>query len=95
MKLNWSPEKLKINLEKHGIDFVAVTSIFDDPNAIEAYDVDHSDHEDRYQIIGRAKPGILFVVYTMRDDDNVTWLISARLAVKHEIAKYNSLIRGI
>ncbi len=61
----------------------------------EAYDEGHSNDENRYQIIGMAKPGILFVAYTMRDDNNTIWLISARRADKKEIAKYRSMMRGL
>lgn len=94
MAFDWDDNKRTLNIKNHGIDFVSVISIFDDPNAIEAYDEDHSDNEDRYQIIGMAKPGILFVAYTMRDNDNTIWLISARRAEKSEIAKYHSMMRG-
>ncbi|MFK5949244.1 MAG: BrnT family toxin [Methylococcales bacterium] len=95
MDFDWTDDKRQRNIKKHGIDFVSVVSIFDDPNAIEAYDEDHLDDEDRYQIIGMAKPGILFVAYTMRDDDSTIWLISARRADKKEIAKYHSMMRGL
>jgi uncharacterized DUF497 family protein len=41
-----------------------------------------------------AKPGVLFVAYTERDDGNTIRLISARRAEKSEIAKYHSMQRG-
>jgi len=94
MNFEWDEEKRILNLDKHGIDFVAAVSIFDDQNALEAYDEEHSDFEDRYQIIGMAKPGILFVVYTEKDDGDTIRIISARRAEKSEIAKYYSMVRG-
>jgi len=94
MNFEWDEEKRLRNIQKHGIDFLSVVSIFDDPNALEAYDEAHSDYEDRYQIIGMAKPGILFVAYTERDEGNTIRLVSARRAEKSEIAKYRSLARG-
>ena len=94
MDFEWDEEKRLKNIKKHGIDFVAVISIFDDPNAIETYDNEHSENEDRYQIIGMAKPGILFVAYTERDAGNTVRIISARRAESYEIAKYRSMQRG-
>lgn len=95
MNFEWDEEKRTLNIQKHGIDFVSVISIFDDPNAIEAYDENNSDYEDRYQIIGMAKPGILFVAYTERDKGNTIRIFSARRAEKSEIAKYRSMIEGV
>lgn len=88
MDFEWDEDKRELNLDKHGIDFIAAISVFDDPNALEAYDEEHSDFEDRYQIIGEAKPGILFVVYTERDDGVTYRIISARRAERREIAQY-------
>ncbi|WP_051786105.1 BrnT family toxin [Endozoicomonas numazuensis] len=82
------------NMQKHGIDFVSVISIFDDPNAIEQFDDKNSTSEDRYQIIGMARPGVLFVAFTERDDGNTIRIISARRAERSEIAKYRSWRRG-
>lgn len=94
MNFEWEEDKRLKNIKKHGIDFVAVISIFDDPDAIEAYDHEHSDNEERYQIIGMAKPGILFVAYTERDHGDTIRIISARRAGKREIAKYGSMRGG-
>lgn len=94
MEFEWDEDKREKNIKKHGIDFVSVISIFDDPNAVEAYDEEHSASEERYQIIGMAKPGVLFVAYTERDNGNTIRLISARRAEKNEIAMYRSLQRG-
>jgi uncharacterized protein len=94
MDFEWDEEKREKNIKKHGIDFVSVIPVFDDPNAIEQYDERNSIDEDRYQIIGMARPGILFVAYTERDGGDTIRLISARRAEKHEIAKYRSMCRG-
>lgn len=94
MDFEWDEDKRSKNIEKHGIDFVSVIPVFDDPNAIEQYDNKNSIDEDRYQIIGIAKPGILFVAFTERNNANTIRIISARRAEKHEIAKYRSMSRG-
>ena len=43
MNFEWDEEKREINIRRHGIDFVSVISIFEDPNAIEAFDEEHSE----------------------------------------------------
>lgn len=94
MNFEWDEVKRLSNINKHGIDFVAVIPVFDDPHALEAFDEKNSTNEDRYQIIGVARPGVLFVAYTERDNGDVIRIISARRAEKHEIALYNSMKRG-
>lgn len=91
MNFEWDETKRQINLSKHGIDFVAAATIFDDIERIETED-DRQDYgEIRIQVIGEAKPGILFVVYTERDSGNTYRIVSARKANKKERALYNSM----
>lgn len=92
MDFEWDEKKRKINLEKHGIDFVAARTVFDDKERIETVDDRHDYGEERIQTIGYAKPGILFVVYTYRDNNQTVRFISARKANKKEKSLYNSLI---
>ena len=89
MDYEWDEDKRLSNIRKHGIDFVAAIDVFDDVERLETFD-DGDYNEERIQTIGQAKPGILFVVYTLRDDDTVTRIISARLANKREKARYFS-----
>lgn len=91
MKFEWDETKRKINLDKHGIDFVAAATIFDDIERIETEDDRKDYREVRIQVIGEAKPGILFVVYTERDAGETYRIISARKANKKERALYNSM----
>ena len=93
MNFEWDEDKRAINIQKHGIDFVSVIPVFDDPNAVEQYDSKNSINEDRYQIIGMAKPGVLFVAFTERNDGDIIRIISARRAEKNEIARYRSMCR--
>jgi len=92
MKYSWGENKRNSNIQKHGIDFVAAIDVFEDENRIETED-DREDYgESRLQTIGYAKPGLLFVVYTYRDDGNTRRFISARRANKKERAVYNSML---
>jgi len=91
MKFEWDDNKNKKNIDKHGIDFNDALTIFDDKNRIEAID-DRNDYgEERLQVIGEAKPGVLMVAYTWRHNNTTLRLISARTASKNERAIYNRM----
>ena len=81
-----------LNIQKHGIDFPTAIDVFHDLERIETVD-DRQDYgEERLQTIGYAQPGLLFVVYTYRDNETTRRFISARRANEKEKALYNSLI---
>ena len=74
---------------KHGVTFEEAKTIFDDEYAREVFDESHSEHEDRFTIIGMSiKYRELFVCYCERDDGDVIRIISARKAEKQEINDY-------
>ena len=81
----WDENKAKINLKKHNVDFRDATKVFEDENRIERPDYEHSQDEDRWQVIGSIGE-ILFVVYTERGD--ITRIISARKATPYERSLY-------
>ena len=89
MKFEWDENKNKKNMDKHGIDFNDALTIFDDDNRIEAVDDRQDYEEERLQVIGEAKPGVLMVVYTWRKNNTSRRFISARTASKNERALYN------
>lgn len=51
MKFEWDEDKNQLNLKKHGIDFETTMLVFNDPQRIEIYDMEHSIKEDRYRSI--------------------------------------------
>lgn len=77
----WDSDKAKRNKIKHGIGFKLATRVFEDEDRIERHDKEHSQEEERWQVIGKVN-NILFVVYTERGDK--TRLISAREATEIE-----------
>ena len=85
MKFSWDDNKNKINIEKHGISFETATKVFEDPNYIELYDMEHSTEEDRFWAIGFVNK-VLVVVFTERRDS--VRLISARMATDIERRMY-------
>lgn len=94
MRFGWDPAKAARNLRAHGISFEVAKDLFA-PGAVvlEAYDVEHSDTEDRFQRIGLSRRGVLMVVYTERAGDLIR-IISARRADRAEQARYNLFLKG-
>ena len=90
MEFEWDESKNQINLNKHKIDFNDAVHVFIDPNRVERYDSANSFNEDRWQTIGMAPLGVLFVVYAERRDGNVIRLISARKATRREQEAYRN-----
>ena len=83
--VEWDDNKNQINIRKHGISFETAALVFADEDRIEYYDKLHSQDEDRYVVLGCVQ-GILYVVYTMRDE--AARIISARLATSKERGIY-------
>ncbi len=90
LTFEWDDEKEQSNIKKHGLDFTTAAHVFSDENRIEKYDQKHSKDEDRYTVIGAINGTltIVVVVYTLRDNERVIRLISARLAEKEEVKAY-------
>ena len=91
MKFEWDDQKAIANLERHGVSFGEATEVFYDPNALEDYDVEHADEEDRFFIIGLSSRRLLYVIYAERTGDIVR-IISARKANKAEQENYERTI---
>lgn len=91
MLFEWDENKNQKNIEKHGIDFNDAITIFDDDDRIEAVDGRNDYGEERIQVIGEAKPGILMAVYTWRQNGASRRMISARTASKKERAVYYNM----
>jgi uncharacterized DUF497 family protein len=47
LRFEWAPEKAEANLQKHGVSFEEAVSVFYDECAVEFYDDQHSEWEDR------------------------------------------------
>ena len=81
----WDPQKNWENIHKHGISFETASLVFEDEYRIEDFDIEHSNEEDRYIVIGMVHK-VLFVVYTTRRRNKR--IISARLATEAERNEY-------
>ena len=91
MKFEWDREKEKTNIKKHGITFEQASFVFADIYALNKYDEEHSEDEDKWIILGKSfNEVLLLVVHTFRNKDGVeyTRIISARKATKKEKQAY-------
>ncbi len=89
LQFEWNKDKARANVKKHGISFEEARSTFYDENAIQFYDPDHSDEENRFILLGLSlKPQVVVVSHCFRDSEEVIRIISARQADKDEERDY-------
>ena len=85
----WNENKNKLNRKEHGVSFDEAESVFYDENAVQYYNLDHSDDEDRFLMLGLSyKLRVLIVSHCYREDESVIRIISARKATKKERKEY-------
>jgi uncharacterized DUF497 family protein len=83
----WSKEKECRNVCKHGISFRSAASVFFDWYGVQLSDVDHSENEERYLLLGVSTyDGLLVISYCYRNE--VIRIISARKATANERKEY-------
>jgi len=94
MRFDWDAGKASRNLQKHGIPFDQAITAFDDPFALIAPDDKHSNPgEIREWLIGESDDGVLVVVFTRREEEQVHRIISARRASRGERRRYEEFKR--
>ena len=90
IKFEWNQIKAAANLEKHGVSFEEAQTVFYDEFAIQFFDEDNSESEDRFLMLGLSSDArILLVCHCERDDGNTIRIISARRATKNERQYYH------
>ena len=75
------------NLEKHGLDFVDVSAVFEDPHVV--VPSVHKSEEERFLAVGLLEGRYVTVVYTVRAE--AIRIISFRRARREEREKYQDL----
>jgi uncharacterized protein len=67
VKFTWDPQKERANIAKHGVPFSDAKRAFEDPNAIVAFDQEHSGkYELRWWLVGKVGHRVMLVRYTHR-----------------------------
>jgi uncharacterized DUF497 family protein len=89
ISFSWDDRKNKANQKKHGVSFEEGQTVFFDENAIEYFDPDHSEDEDRFLMLGLSyRLRILVVSYTLRKRGTEIRIISTKKATKKEQKEY-------
>jgi hypothetical protein len=91
MKFEWDKTKEKTNIQKYGVTFEQASYVFTDLFALNKFDEEHSDYEDRWIILGKSlNQTVLLVVHTFRNNNDIEFvrIISARKATKKEQQAY-------
>ena len=87
MQYEWDNAKAGENLRKRGVDFADAIAALEDANRLEEVDTRFDYDEERIQVVGSARGGVLFVIVTLRGEDRCR-IISARKATRHEQDRY-------
>ena len=91
----WDLDKAHENERKHGVTFEEAATVFGDADAVFDDDLDHSELEDRFIIIGiSARERMLMAVYVIRHED-VVRIISSRTATHREKRIYEEKSRPL
>jgi uncharacterized DUF497 family protein len=89
LEFEWDKKKDKVNAKKHGVSFDEARTVFFDEQAIQFYDPEHSDEEDRFILLGTSfKLKTLVVCHCFREDETKIRIISARKADSEEEQVY-------
>ena len=89
VRFEWDGSKSRKNKRKYGVTLDEAQTVFLDENAIQYYDPDHSEDEDRFIMLGMSfKLRVLVVCHCYRLDDKVIRILSARKVNKKETTAY-------
>jgi hypothetical protein len=89
IEFEWDSKKEKANTKKHGVTFEEARTTFYDEHALQFFDPEHSEDEDRFILLGTSfKLNTLVVCHCFRQDEKIVRIISARKADKDEAKAY-------
>jgi hypothetical protein len=89
IRFEWDAAKSRANVRKHGVSFEEAQSVFYDDFALQFYDPENSEAEDRFLLLGMSNQSrILLVCHCERASGAVIRIISARKATRNERKHY-------
>ena len=89
----WDSAKAASNRKKHGVSFEEAQSVFYDEFAVQFFDDERSEMEDRFLMLGLSSDAqLLMVCHCERHEGNVIRIISARRATKNESQFYQGAV---
>lgn len=89
----WDPAKARSNLKKHGVSFEEARTVFLDDFAVQFFDGENADSEERFLMLGMSsEANLLLVCHCERESSRkgieVIRIISARHATRNESTHY-------
>ena len=85
----WDAAKAKSNLKKHGVSFSEAESAFYDEFAIQFFDGENVELENRFLMLGfSSESRLLIVCHCERGAGEIIRIISARKATRNERKHY-------
>ncbi len=92
IKFEWDTDKANSNKKKHGVSFEEAQSVFYDEFAVQFFDDESSEQEDRFLMLGFSDEArLLIVCHCERNQGNIIRIISARKATKIEGKYYQGI----
>ena len=92
IKFEWDAAKATLNKKKHGVSFDEAQSVFYDELALQFFDGENSQSEDRFLMLGFSDEArLLIVCHCEREQGNIIRIISARKATKNESEYYRGI----
>lgn len=92
IKFEWDIAKSESNSKKHGVSFEEAQSVFYDEFAVQFFDEQNSNVEDRFLMLGFSDEArLLIVCHCERNQGNNIRIISARKATKIESKYYQGV----
>lgn len=89
LRFEWDERKASANEKKHGVSFEEARTVFFDEYAVQFFDPDHSEDEDRFILLGLSHTlKTIVVCHCFREEETVVRIISARNADSEEDAAY-------
>lgn len=89
MRFDWDASKATANLRKHQVSFDEARTVFFDDFAVQFFDEEHSEGEERFIMLGMSSNARMLVVcHCERAEGEVIRIISARKATRGESAFY-------
>jgi len=89
MRFEWDDRKSRSNDRKHGVRFEEAQTVWADEYAVEFFDPEHSETEERFIRIGHStRARLLLVAFCERLDGQVIRIISSRKATQKEERHY-------
>lgn len=85
----WNQDKAIGNIKKHGVSFDEAITVFWDEYALLINDIEHSEDENRFVLLGISEKLRILVVIHCERGENIR-IISARPATKLERKQYKA-----